>query len=659
MLNIYVVKAGDTLWGISKKYGTTIKELAKINTLQGKNIHNLKIGQKILLKFDDKEQNKYETEIKIIILDLGFNPILKATLQLEFDGKKIIRKTENGVFDNIFIDDHSKGLKVYYKNIKGVFDLIADHKNLPIGKKILKLTSRKIKVDGTHYAQQGETQYTINSIINDLKKIGKPIVNGVGDLIGVNNTNEGIKIPNERIEQKRTDNGNSTHIVAAQFTEDNFLLKPVNNKFRLYIIGAAKRHGFTPQALAAVIDAEAAKIKKTGEWDVNSKANSSSAAGLTQFLDGTWMEMCNNKNSLVGQYVEANPHLSKIQKLKLRFNAEMAIDAAAAYAISNFKASGLPYQNLIEPSSIAKFAYLLHHEGSSGGKKFVLNSLNEDRAHKLLFTQFGKNGEKQAASFLKRYKNAKEAYGAWLRNYIDGHINIYQYVVDKSKTSGINLSMDETIKLLNGSLISSPEPKTTQDTKTIESIEDDQQQKNEQALAGGAEGWHNPLVVCKLRTAGLANVKGATFGKVRNNGTKNHQGVDLQANPGTTIYAVSSGIIVAAMDTGGAYGKVIVLKVDIDDLPDKQKKYAKKCLMENKYVYFFYAHLSVINVDKNDLIDVGEVIGKSGATGNANKMTTIANGAHLHFEARSAPLLGAGLVGRIDPIPFINANLPY
>ncbi len=42
-----------------------------------------------------------------------------------------------------------------------------------------------------------------------------------------------------------------------------------------------------------------------------------------------------------------------------------------------------------------------------------------------------------------------------------------------------------------------------------------------------------------------------------------------------------------------------------------------------------------------------------------NKLTNTFKGAHLHFEARSAPLLGMGLDGRIDPIPFINANLPY
>lgn len=40
-------------------------------------------------------------------------------------------------------------------------------------------------------------------------------------------------------------------------------------------------------------------------------------------------------------------------------------------------------------------------------------------------------------------------------------------------------------------------------------------------------------------------------------------------------------------------------------------------------------------------------------------MTTISNGAHLHFEARSEALLGIGLDGRIDPIPFLSVKLIY
>lgn len=678
MSKFHIVKSGDTLWGISKNNHMTVKELAKINSLSGNMIHNLKIGQKIYLE-EILAKIEFETNLKIILMDLSFKPILKASIKLEYDGKEFFRNTKNGVFDNIGIEDHSKGIKVFLKNINGSFDLIANHKNLPLGRKVLKLTSRKIKVEGKHYAKDGVFQEKISEIKNGLKKIGKPIVDAASSVLtndskyAKSTPKDQVKIPEERKEQKRTDQGNSTHIIASQFTEDNFLLKPVNNKYRKYIVNAAKRHGFTPHALAAFIDAEAAKIRKTGEWNVNSKANSSSAAGLTQFLDQTWLAMCDDNSSLVGQYVNKNPNISKYKKLNLRFNAEFAIDAAAAYAVKNFKASGLPYKNLTEPSSMAKLAYLLHHEGSTGGTNFVLNTLSQERAKKLLFTQFGKNGADQASQFLKRYKNdAKSAYGAWLRNYIDGHINIYQYVVDKRKTSGINLSMDETIKLLNGKTISKPVPKAqidqekashkqnsnsnTPKVSTSNTIQNSLEHTSK--IAGGENGWHNPLLECKLRTAGLANARGATFGKVRNNGTRNHQGVDLQANPGTNIYAVCSGIIVSAMNTGGAYGKVIVLKVDINDLPEKQKKYAKSKL-SNSYVYFFYAHLSTINVENKDIVSMGEIIGKTGSTGNASAMTTIPKGAHLHFEARSAPLLGVGLTGRMDPIPFMNANLPY
>ncbi|WP_288364868.1 peptidoglycan DD-metalloendopeptidase family protein [uncultured Acinetobacter sp.] len=682
MSNVYIVKSGDTLWGISKKYRITVKELARINSLSGRMIHRLKIGQKIHLKEESTGSNKYETQLKIVLMDLSFKPILKATIQLDFDGKKIIKSTTNGIFYDIGIEDHSKGLKVFFKNINGNFDLIADHKILPLGRKVLKLTSRKIKVEGSHYVKEGLINETVSEIKNNLKRVGKPIVDGVSSVVEslsskrnphqpqIVSSKEKKQLPEERQEQKRTDAGNSTHIIAAQFTEDNFLLKPVNNKYRAYIISAAKRHGFTAHSLAAVIDAEAAKVKKTGEWNVNSKANSSSAAGLTQFLDGTWLTMCNDRSSLVGQYVKNNPKITKEQKLNLRFNAEMAIDAAAAYAVSNFKTSGLPYQNLTEPSSMAKFAYLLHHEGATGGRHFVLNTLTPERAKKLLFTQFGKNGAKQAEQFLKRYQDdARAAYGAWLRSYIDGHINIYQYVVDKSKTSGINLSMEETIKLLKGQSIPAPIPKeqklNSQATNTQQLVTKSESSnkhlvQSDEKTVGGDEGWHDPLRDCKLRIAGLANAKSATFGKVRNNGTKNHQGVDLQANPGTKIHAVCGGVIVVAQDSGGAYGKVIVLKVDINDLAEKQKKYAQRKLTKKQYIYFFYAHLSDINVNLEDpVVETGDIIGMTGATGNAKGMTTIPNGAHLHFEARSAPSLGIGLDGRIDPLPFINANLLY
>lgn len=673
MSNIYIIKAGDTLWGISKKYHTTVKKISYINNISSKDVHNLQIGQKIYIEEFDGAGKQYDTKLKITLMDIAFNPILKAIIKLEFDGKQVQRDTENSRFENILIEDHTKGIKVYLKNIHGSFDLIANHKQLPLGNKTLKLTSRKIKVEGKHYSKEGVSQVTIKSILGELKKKGQHVVDGVGSILNSKDSNTGKKsasnlvIPPEQKEQKRTDSGSNTHIVVSQFTEDNLLLKPVNNKYRAFIVSAAKRHGFVPQSLTAFMEAEAAKLK-TGEWNEKSYNKKSKAGGLTQFLEGTWLEMCQNKKSLVGQYVEKNPNLSRQKKLDLRFNAEMSIDAAAAYAVYNFKASKLPYQNLSEPSSMAKFAYLLHHEGAGGARQFVNNSFSQERAKHLLFQQID---SASATKELKKYNgDAKAAYGSWLRNYIDGHINIYQYVVDKSKTSRINVSMDETIKLLKGQAVATQAPKPQSDSmqqkiaeppksSTQRATTSPPSQKIEQTNVGGGDGWHNPLASCRLRTAKLPNARAATFGLVRVNNTKNHQGVDLQADKGTDTYAVCSGVVVYAAASGGAYGKIVVIKVDIDDLPEKQKKYAQKKLTKSKYVYFFYAHLSVISVHKNDLVDPGDIIGKTGDTGNADGMNTIAKGGHLHFEARSEPLLGIGLGGRIDPIPFINASLPY
>jgi len=57
----------------------------------------------------------------------------------------------------------------------------------------------------------------------------------------------------------------------------------------------------------------------------------------------------------------------------------------------------------------------------------------------------------------------------------------------------------------------------------------------------------NPLKTCKLRTAGLNSVKGATFGMVRKNpdGTpRAHQGIDLATDEGYRLYSVEDGEIV-------------------------------------------------------------------------------------------------------------------
>lgn len=169
--------------------------------------------------------------------------------------------------------------------------------------------------------------------------------------------------------------------------------------------------------------------------------------------------------------------------------------------------------------------------------------------------------------------------------------------------------------------------------------------------------WCNPLDKCVVRTARLSSRKAATYGRVRSGGTRNHQGIDFRAIPGVPIKAVANGkvtVINESYKSKENFGAYVVLECELNALPEPQKSYAKKNVKGNK-VWFFYAHLSQINTKyKNKDVTAGTVLGKTGASGNARGMTTIASGAHLHFEVRhvSTGSPGRGLVGRFDPLPF-------
>ena len=99
---------------------------------------------------------------------------------------------------------------------------------------------------------------------------------------------------------------------------------------------------------------------------------------------------------------------------------------------------------------------------------------------------------------------------------------------------------------------------------------------------------------------------------------KNHNGMDIAANMGTTVYAADGGRIVLAEWYGG-YGNCIMIEHG------------------NGYKTL-YGHLSVIGVKNGQTVSQGDVIGQVGSTGNST-------GPHLHFEVY---LNG----GRIDPEQF-------
>jgi murein DD-endopeptidase MepM/ murein hydrolase activator NlpD len=152
---------------------------------------------------------------------------------------------------------------------------------------------------------------------------------------------------------------------------------------------------------------------------------------------------------------------------------------------------------------------------------------------------------------------------------------------------------------------------------------------------------HQPVKFPRLRTHGLASVKGAMFGMTRNGGKRAHQGVDLAVDNGYKCYAVENGKIITISTEWGGHGYVAMLEMNCPEKPALHGKIA------------FYSHLSSFQVEVGAIIKAGAVIGLSGSTGNAKGMETIAEGAHLHFEIRTTRVAGLGLQNRIDPLPFI------
>ena len=105
-----------------------------------------------------------------------------------------------------------------------------------------------------------------------------------------------------------------------------------------------------------------------------------------------------------------------------------------------------------------------------------------------------------------------------------------------------------------------------------------------------------------------------------------HTGVDYAVPEGTDVLAVADGVIENA-NWGKAYGTQLVQKLEGG--------------------WFIYAHLSKALVKPGDKVTAGQVIAKSGNTGNST-------GAHLHVELRTKPRWSAGT--DLDPYALIGTK---
>lgn len=104
------------------------------------------------------------------------------------------------------------------------------------------------------------------------------------------------------------------------------------------------------------------------------------------------------------------------------------------------------------------------------------------------------------------------------------------------------------------------------------------------------------------------------------NGTKQN-GIIISAKLGSNIKAVEGGKVIFA-SYHKTFGNLIIIK------------------KERTNIYFAYAHMQDIMLEKNELVQKGQVIGKVGATGDAEEP-------ELYFAVKNGNL-------NVDPIKFLN-----
>ena len=157
-----------------------------------------------------------------------------------------------------------------------------------------------------------------------------------------------------------------------------------NQAYQPALEAAATRTGLDPALLASIVEAEAAR-RRDGSWDPASRNPRSSAAGLGQFLSGTWLGEAQRPGSWLRSTAASRGWLgpdgsvrpdARPALLALRFDPNASIQATADHAAANLRqlrARGVGTSDL---PSAARAAYLAHHLGLGDALRYQIG-----RAH--------------------------------------------------------------------------------------------------------------------------------------------------------------------------------------------------------------------------------------------------------------------------------------
>ncbi len=201
-----------------------------------------------------------------------------------------------------------------------------------------------------------------------------------------------------------------------------------NTRYADILAAAEARSGIPRAAIAAIINAEAGK-GQDGSWNPLSRNPRSSAAGLGQFLSGTWQTLAEQGGTWLNEVAKARGWLNDNGKvdaarrgelLALRYDPKASILSVADMARNNlkhFESAGLNVR--ADSETLAKAAYLGHHLGLGDAKKFLAGNIDAGRARTLLAAQVGGSAAEQR---IAHAGDATRAHRQWLLDFIDRHV---------------------------------------------------------------------------------------------------------------------------------------------------------------------------------------------------------------------------------------------
>jgi murein DD-endopeptidase MepM/ murein hydrolase activator NlpD len=307
--SVYIVKSGDSLSKIARAHGTTALSIARLNNIT--HIDVIRVGQHLRIPSrsantsrttilatpsvapagHDSDDEEESSSLWIRFVDAFQQPIQQFKASVQAGTKLVEHLTDaSGYLPRIEIPTGSTVIVAVEKIVGGkkkVAELVATETFQHV-----LLTSPKATVASSQQVHEGPKRAT-----------SPPSPQSPGT-----------------VETTRSSNGNPVEQVMLECPNTDNLCLKANFKYRDIVLAAAKRSGYQPQAIAAIMNAEAAtivttelvpvigkdgepvidkktgkpKIKKltknTGEWNEKSASPLSSARGMTQFLDGSWID---------------------------------------------------------------------------------------------------------------------------------------------------------------------------------------------------------------------------------------------------------------------------------------------------------------------------------------------------------------------------------